>query len=75
MELGAAGGTAGLAWLEAECDGFMSAPLPVVLSPNPDIVDEIRSLEADVAAGRCAHTPCTCLHKSELRVISVGICV
>ncbi|CAL8463580.1 g3114 [Coccomyxa elongata] len=51
VELGAAGGP-GLAWLEAECDGFMSAPLPVVLSPNPDIVEEIRVLEPDVAAGR-----------------------
>ena len=56
VELGAAGGP-GLAWLEAECDGFMSAPLPVVLSPDPDIVKEIRVLEPDVAAGRCAHMP------------------
>lgn len=41
-----------VAWLEAECDGFMSDALPIVLSSDPDIVDEIRSLEAEVADGR-----------------------
>lgn len=51
MNLGTMG-MAGLVWLEAECDGFMSTPLPVVLSTNPDIVDEVRLLEMDVAAGR-----------------------
>ena len=74
VEQGAAGDTPGLAWLEAECDGFMSAPLPVVLSPDHDIVDEIRALEPDVAAGRCAHAPgtcralCMCLASSRLHV-------
>ena len=41
-----------VAWLEAECNGFMSDALPIVLSNDPDIVDEIRSLEAEVANGR-----------------------
>ena len=41
-----------VAWLEAECNGFMSDALPIVLSNDADIVDEIRSLEAEVADGR-----------------------
>lgn len=56
LELGDIGGP-GLAWLETELNGFVSKPLPVVLSADLDIVEEIRSLEADVAEGRCAHLP------------------
>lgn len=41
-----------VAWLEAECNGFMSDALPIVLSTNPDVVNEIRSLEAEVADSR-----------------------
>lgn len=42
----------GVAWLEAERDGFMSPALPVVLCEDPDIVEELRTLEAEVADGR-----------------------
>ena len=38
----------GVAWLEAECNGFMSPALPIVLCEDPDIVEELRSLEAEV---------------------------
>ena len=44
----------GVAWLEAECNGFMSPALPIVLCEDPDIVEELRSLEAEIADGRCA---------------------
>ncbi len=43
----------GVAWLEAECNGFMSPALPMVLCEDPDIVEELRTLEAEVADGRC----------------------
>ena len=46
--------SSGVAWLEAECNGFMSPALPIVLCKDPDIVEELRMLEADVADGRCA---------------------
>ena len=42
----------GVAWLEAERDGFMSPALPVVLCEDPDIVEELRTLEGEVADGR-----------------------
>jgi hypothetical protein len=41
-----------VAWMEAECNGFMSPSLPIVLCDDPDIVEEIRTLEAEVADGR-----------------------
>ena len=43
----------GVAWLEAECNGFMSPALPIVLCGDPDIVEELRTLETEVADGRC----------------------
>lgn len=42
----------GVAWLEAECNGFMSPALPVVLCKDPDVAEELRTLEAEVADGR-----------------------
>lgn len=42
----------GLAWLEAELGGFMSPSVPVVLSDDADVVDEIRKLEDVWADGR-----------------------
>ena len=42
----------GVAWLEAECNGFMSPALPIVLCQDHDIVEELRTLEAEVADGR-----------------------
>ena len=42
----------GVAWLEAECNGFMSPALPIVLCQDDDIVEELRTLEAEVADGR-----------------------
>ncbi|KAK9832813.1 hypothetical protein WJX81_003940 [Elliptochloris bilobata] len=50
----AGAGRAGVAWVEAEAGGLLGWPAPVVLADSPDIVREIRSLEADVAAGRIA---------------------
>ena len=41
-----------VAWLEAECNGFMSQALPIVLCEDPDIVEELRTLEDEVADGR-----------------------
>ncbi len=41
-----------VAWLEAECNGFMSPALPIVLCEDPDIVEELRTLEDEVADGR-----------------------
>lgn len=51
MELNEGHGS-GVAWIEAECNGFMSTALPMVLCDDLDIVEELRTLEAEVADSR-----------------------
>ena len=45
-------GLSGVLWLELDCDDVLSEPVPVVLCPNVDVVDELNELEDDLEAGR-----------------------
>ena len=47
----------GVLWLELDCQDVLSEPVPVVLCPNMDVVDELNELEDDLEAGRWAHVP------------------
>lgn len=50
----AGAGRVGVAWVEAEAGGLLGRASPVVLADSPDVVREVRALEADLAAGRRA---------------------
>ena len=55
VEVDTAGaGRVGVAWVEAEVGGLLGRAAPVVLADSPDVVHEVRALEADFAAGRAA---------------------
>ena len=43
----------GLLWLEVERDGVLSKPVPVVVSTDMDVVEEISDLDDEISMGRC----------------------
>ena len=48
----AGAGLAGVLWLELDCNDVLSEPVPVVLCPNIDVVDELNEMEDDLEAHR-----------------------
>ena len=43
---------AGVVWLELDRDDVLSEPVPVLVTPNIDVVDEVNSLEDDLDEAR-----------------------
>lgn len=44
--------SSGVLWLEVDRDGILSPAVPVVISTDMDVVEEISDLEDDLAIGR-----------------------
>ena len=45
-------GSSGLLWLEVERDGILSISVPVVVSTDQDVVEEVCELDDDIIQGR-----------------------